>query len=43
MYFVSLVQAFIFFMIVLLTGNSTPIVFLGWEGIGIISFMLIAF
>ena len=43
MYFVSLVQGFIFFMAVLLTGNSTPVVFLGWEGIGIMSFMLIAF
>lgn len=43
MYFLALVQGFVFFMAVLLLGDSTSCMFLGWEGIGVVSFMLIAF
>jgi NADH:ubiquinone oxidoreductase subunit 5 (subunit L)/multisubunit Na+/H+ antiporter MnhA subunit len=42
-YFLSLVQGFVFFMICLLLAGSTPVLFLGWEGIGILSFLLISY
>ena len=42
-YFMGLVQGFVFFMLCLLLAGSTPLLFLGWEGIGVLSFFLIAF
>ena len=34
---------FIFFMIILISSNSLPIIFIGWEGVGLSSFLLISF
>lgn len=42
-YFSALVQMFVFFMLCLLLADSVTVMFLGWEGIGILSFLLISF
>lgn len=34
---------FVFFMIILITTSSLPILFIGWEGVGVSSFLLISF
>ena len=34
---------FVFFMLVLVTGASFPIMFVGWEGVGLSSYLLIGF
>lgn len=34
---------FIFFMIILISTTSLPILFIGWEGVGLSSFLLISF
>jgi NADH-quinone oxidoreductase subunit L len=34
---------FVFFMLVLVLGSSYPIVFIGWEGVGLCSYLLIGF
>ncbi len=34
---------FIFFMLVLVMGASYPIMFIGWEGVGLCSYLLIGF
>jgi NADH-quinone oxidoreductase subunit L len=34
---------FIFFMTVLVTGANLPVVFIGWEGVGLASYLLISF
>ena len=41
--FMSQLSLFTAFMILLVTGNSLAILFAGWEGIGISSFLLIGF
>jgi len=34
---------FIFFMTILVTGANLPVVFIGWEGVGLASYLLISF
>lgn len=34
---------FIFFMLVLVLGSSFPVMFIGWEGVGLCSYLLIGF
>ncbi len=34
---------FIFFMLVLVLGSSFPVIFVGWEGVGLCSYLLIGF
>ena len=34
---------FVFFMLVLVTGASFPLMFVGWEGVGLCSYLLIGF
>ncbi len=41
--FMSYLSLFTFFMILLVTGNNFLILFLGWEGVGLCSFLLISF
>ena len=39
----SFLNLFVFFMLVLVLGNSYPIMFIGWEGVGLCSYLLIGF
>ena len=41
--FMSYLSLFTFFMIILVTGNNFVILFLGWEGVGLCSYLLINF
>jgi len=41
--FISYLSAFTFFIIVLVAGDNYLLMFVGWEGIGILSFLLINF
>lgn len=41
--FLSYLSLFTFFMILLITGNNFLILFLGWEGVGLCSYLLISF
>ncbi len=34
---------FVFFMLVLVLGSSYPVIFVGWEGVGLCSYLLISF
>src|SRR5690606_32230924 len=34
---------FVFFMLVLVLGSSFPLMFVGWEGVGLCSYLLIGF
>src|SRR3979409_1785755 len=34
---------FVFFMLVLVLGSSFPVMFVGWEGVGLCSYLLIGF
>jgi NADH-quinone oxidoreductase subunit L len=39
----SYLNLFTFFMLVLVTGASLPLMFVGWEGVGLCSYLLIGF
>ncbi|MBI4867094.1 MAG: NADH-quinone oxidoreductase subunit L [Candidatus Wallbacteria bacterium] len=39
----SYLNLFVFFMLVLVLGASMPVMFLGWEGVGLCSYLLIGF
>ena len=41
--FMSYLSLFTFFMIVLVTSNNYPQLFIGWEGVGLCSYLLINF
>lgn len=41
--FMSYLSLFTFFMLVLITGNNFLVLFVGWEGVGLSSFLLINF
>lgn len=41
--FMAYLNLFVFFMLVLVLGNSYLLMFAGWEGVGLCSFMLIGF
>ncbi|MBS4063201.1 MAG: hypothetical protein KGZ74_01505 [Chitinophagaceae bacterium] len=41
--FMSYLSLFTFFMIILITGDNFLILFLGWEGVGLCSYLLISF
>ncbi len=41
--FFAYLNLFIFSMLVLILGNSLPILFIGWEGVGLCSYLLIGF
>jgi NADH-ubiquinone oxidoreductase chain 5 len=41
--FMSYLSLFTFFMIILVTGDNFIILFLGWEGVGLCSYLLISF
>lgn len=39
----SYLNLFVFFMLLLVLGNSYPLMFIGWEGVGLCSYLLIGF
>ena len=39
----SFLNLFVFFMLLLVLGNAYPIMFIGWEGVGLCSYLLIGF
>lgn len=41
--FFMLISLFTFFMALLVIGSTLPILFIGWEGIGVVSYLLISF
>ncbi|MCM2254947.1 MAG: NADH-quinone oxidoreductase subunit L [Vicinamibacteria bacterium] len=41
--FFSYLNLFLFFMLVLVLGGSLPLMFVGWEGVGLCSYLLIGF
>ena len=41
--FMSYLSLFTFFMIILVTGDNFILLFLGWEGVGLCSYLLISF
>jgi len=41
--FISYLSLFTFFMFILVTGDNFVQLFLGWEGIGLCSYLLISF
>ena len=41
--FMSYLSLFTFFMLMLVTGDNFVILFLGWEGVGLCSYLLISF
>ena len=41
--FIAYLSLFTFFMVILVTGDNLVQMFLGWEGIGLTSYLLIGF
>jgi NADH-quinone oxidoreductase subunit L len=41
--FFAYLNLFVFFMLVLVLGSSYPVLFVGWEGVGLCSYLLIGF
>lgn len=41
--FFTYLNLFVFFMLVLIMGNNFPMMFIGWEGVGLCSYLLIGF
>ncbi|CAM6004175.1 unnamed protein product, partial [Sphagnum balticum] len=41
--FISYLSLFTFFMIILLAANNFIVMFIGWEGVGLSSYLLINF
>ncbi|HKV72552.1 MAG TPA: NADH-quinone oxidoreductase subunit L [Gemmatimonadales bacterium] len=41
--FFAYLNLFVFFMLVLVLGGSFPVMFVGWEGVGLCSYLLIGF
>ncbi len=41
--FFSYMNLFVFFMLLLVMGGSYPVMFIGWEGVGLCSYLLIGF
>jgi len=41
--FMAYLNLFIFFMLILVLGSSYPLMFVGWEGVGLCSYLLIGF
>ncbi|MFN8276081.1 MAG: NADH-quinone oxidoreductase subunit L [Chitinophagales bacterium] len=41
--FFSYLNLFVFFMLLLVMGNSLAVMFIGWEGVGLCSYLLIGF
>ncbi|CAN5893886.1 NADH-quinone oxidoreductase subunit L [soil metagenome] len=41
--YMAYLNLFIFFMLVLVLGSSYPLMFVGWEGVGLCSYLLIGF
>jgi NADH-quinone oxidoreductase subunit L len=41
--FFAYMNLFVFFMLVLVLGGSYPVMFIGWEGVGLCSYLLIGF
>jgi len=41
--FFTYLNLFVFFMLILVMGNSYPVMFIGWEGVGLCSYLLIGF
>lgn len=42
-HFFSYLNLFIFFMLILVLGANYPVLFIGWEGVGLCSYLLIGF
>lgn len=41
--FFTYMNLFVFFMLILVLGSSYPVLFIGWEGVGLCSYLLIGF
>jgi NADH-quinone oxidoreductase subunit L len=41
--YMAYLNLFVFFMLVLVLGSSFPVMFVGWEGVGLCSYLLIGF
>ncbi len=41
--FFAYLNLFVFFMIILVVGSNLPMMFIGWEGVGLCSYLLIGF